>query len=391
VKIIHVITRLEAGGSSQNVILNAANQALKADVIIAAGPFPGALETPRTARSIELSSLKRELSLVSDAKAFLELLNLFLNERPDIIHTHTSKAGFLGRLAAAVYNLRTLKRTLVIHTPHGHVLYGYFSPFKTLIFKLAERLAALCTDHFIALTSGELKESVAAGFGNREKWSIAHSGINFPEAEPDRLKARKELGVSADEILTGVIARLEPVKGVEWLLRAAALADRKHSGREGKLRFLVVGDGQLMAGLRALALELGIADKVIFAGFRKDVFNCLSAMDIYVQPSLNEAMGRTVLEAQHAGLPIVASRVCGLPDAVLEGASALLVRPADADALAEAITELAYDKEKRRTMGAAGRCWAAGKDEAGHGRFSPEAMNAAIENIYNKAMVDLRG
>jgi glycosyltransferase involved in cell wall biosynthesis len=380
-KILHIITRLEAGGSAENTLESAVSQSAKWDVTLISGPHPGGLPIPHGLKYVELPELRREISPLNDLKACLALKRLIAEIAPDIIHTHTSKAGFIGRWAAFLHNRGMWrKRIITVHTPHGHVLYGYFGPVKAFIFKLAEIMTARVTAYFIALTEGEKNESIAAGFGTEKKWTVIHSGIRFG-ARPAG-SARQELGITPDETVVAVVARLEPVKGVEFFLRAAAELRAKMPGQ--KLRFLIVGDGARMNALSGLAARLDLSGVVTFTGFRRDVLRCLTAADIYVQPSLNEAMGRTVIEAQYMGLPVVASRVCGLPDALREGGTGLLVPPADPDALAAAIETLINDIGLRRRMGSAAGQWISEMDFTGHTRFSAESMNAKLEKFYNE-------
>ncbi|MFA6434150.1 MAG: glycosyltransferase family 4 protein [Elusimicrobiales bacterium] len=384
--VVHIITRLEPGGSTRNVIDSAGYQAADREVVVITGPYNGkgrtAPEPPKNARYLELPRLVREISPLNDLRTLLELKKVLSALRPAIIHTHTAKAGILGRWAAWLYNLGKKKeRAVVIHTPHGHVFYGYFGPFKTFIFALAERLTARVTDHFIALTEGERSESIAHGLGPAAKWVVIHSGVRFDDRELTR--AGRDPAMAGDELTITVVARLEPVKGVEYFIRAAA--ELLKSRPKKKLRYLVVGDGPLLGGLKALAAALGV-EKIVFAGFQQDVFPCLAASDIYVQPSLNEAMCRAVLEAQYMGLPVVASQVCGLRDTVKEGRTGLLAPPGDARALALALEKLIDNADLRSSLGKAARLGVLEKDFTGYPRFSTESMNIRLQNFYNKAL-----
>ena len=383
--VVHVITRLEPGGSARNTVDSCAAQAAGYDVVLLAGPHPGSAGLrkllPPEVGYIEIAALRRELSPLRDLKALLELRRTILRLRPDIIHTHTSKAGALGRLAAAL--ARPLRRrTLVIHTPHGHLLYGYYGRFKTYVFRLAEVLLAGFADILIALTEGERKESLAAGIGRPEQWRVVHSGVDFePPAAPVR---KHELGVGAGQVAVGTIARLEPVKGVEWLLRAAARL--KRDAPATRIKFVVIGGGALEAELRSLAAALGVAGDVLFAGQRADARALLPALDIYVQPSLNEAMGRAPLEAQAQGLPVIVSEVCGLPETIQPGITGIRVRPGDDEGLAAAIKLLADSPALRARMGAAARAWTASADENGLPRFGVAAMNARLRALYAEVL-----
>ncbi len=374
-RIVHVITRLEPGGSSENTVASAAWQAGRGmEVTLIHGPCRGSLPVPASVSAIELPDLGREISPPRDLRAYAALRRIFRELKPDIVHTHTSKAGFLGRLAAAGCGAK------VVHTPHGHLLYGYYDVAKTRLFLAAERFAARFTDGFIALTEGEKRESLAAGIGRPEQWAVAHSGVDLPEHPPE--VSRKELGVPEGRFVIGTVARLEPVKGVTYFVKAAG-ALRKILGPVHPF-FLVVGDGAECSRLYRLAKAAGIMNDCLFTGFQKDVYAYLAAMDVYVQPSLNEAMGRTVLQAQHMGLPVVASRVCGIPDVVREGETAFLVKSASPEQISAAVAKLARDADLRSAMGRAAAAFTREKDAAGRPRFGPEAMNASIYDFYGK-------
>ena len=380
--IIHIITRLEPGGSSRNVIDSCAAQAAAYDVVLISGPHKGSAELlkllPPEVNYIEAGNLQREIRPLRDLRALLELRREIAALRPAIVHTHTSKAGALGRLAAALANRRAAKPAVIIHTPHGHLLYGYYGPLKTWLFRLAEVFLSKFTDHFVALTPGEMRESAAAGIGKSGQWKVVHSGVDF---RPPAVPAHKaDLGIAADEVTVGTVARLEPVKGVEYLIRSVALLDARLPAL--RLKLLIIGGGELETKLRDLAGRLGIRDRVIFTGFRSDAAALMAALDIYVQPSLNEAMGRAPLEAQAQGLPVVVSRVCGLPDIISEEETGLAVAPGDAGALASALERLILSPKLRARLGAAAKAWAAAPDGTGFPRFGAESMNAQLLALY---------
>jgi glycosyltransferase involved in cell wall biosynthesis len=349
-----------------------------------AGPHPDAAALtkllPRDVDYIEIPALQREIRPRKDLKALLVMKRGIKRLGPAIVHTHTSKAGALGRLAAAWANLGAKKPAVIIHTPHGHVMYGYYGPLKTFVFKLAERFLAEFTDYFIALTPGEERESLAAGLGRAEQWEVIHSGVDF--TAPARLLTKTDLGLPEDCVAAGTIARLEPVKGVEYLIRAANLLKDRVPG----LRLVVIGGGTLQGRLHNLTVALGIKERVIFTGFRADADALLSALDIYVQPSLNEAMGRAPLEAQALGLPAVVSAVCGLPDIIKEGETGFAVKTADPEALAAAIEKLALSAQLRARLGAAAKAWALSKDADGLPRFGRESMNRKLKKFYNRVI-----
>ncbi len=386
-KVIQVITRLEAGGSSANTLACARSISERFDSMLICG-VPEAQGAPCESaggvRLLEIKQLKRSISPLDDLKAFRSLLAAYRREKPDIVHTHTSKAGILGRWAAWAYNRTADKPCLIIHTPHGHVLFGYFGSWKTWVFAAAERLTARVTDRLVALSQGEMQESQQAGIGLPRQWSVIPSGITFPSQMEIGLcrerghGLRAALGLAPEQTVIGTVARLEPVKGVRYLIAAAPSVLRAAP----QARFLVVGDGALRHQLENLARRLGVAEQTIFTGHKDHPLDWMAAMDVYVQPSLNEGLGRTLVEAAVLGLPAVASRVCGIPDIVRHGRTGLLVPPGDPAALAEAVCRLAADPHLRQELGAAARAHVLSPDENGLPRFSADAMIIQLEQLY---------
>ncbi|PIU20363.1 MAG: hypothetical protein COT18_02645 [Elusimicrobia bacterium CG08_land_8_20_14_0_20_59_10] len=384
--VLHIITRLEPGGSSRNTVDSCAAQTGLYDVVLLYGPHKGsagllALLPPEVKR-LEVPDLQRELCPRKDRRAFLALKAEIARLNPALVHTHTSKAGALGRLAARAANSEHGRRARIVHTPHGHLLYGYYGFFRTLLFRLAERYLATFTDRLVALTPGELRESTAAGIGRPQQWAVAHSGVDLaPAPAPAR---REDFGIHSGDTVIGTVGRLEPVKGMEYLLRAAALLSGKILDANPK--FVIVGGGELEPELRKLSVKLGVEKMVIFTGPREDVPALLPMFDVYVQPSLNEAMGRAPLEAQAAGLPVVVSRVCGLPDVIQEEKTGVCVPPGDAKALAGALERFIIAPKLRKRMGGAAREWALSKDVAGLPRFGAASMNRKLISLYDELL-----
>lgn len=334
-----------------------------------------------------MAHLVRRVSPMRDLRALLEIIRLLRFSRPSLLHTHSSKAGFLGRWAAALLRLAGGEAPRVIHSPHGHVFYGYFGPLLSELYRLVELSCVPWTDRFVALTEGEKRESLGFGLGRPEQWAVVPSGValppeSFPASQEGR-RIRASLGLGEEEVVAGSLLRLERVKGPEVWVQASAYALRRSPQ---SLRFLAVGEGPLREELLRMVMEFDIADRWIFSGPTADVWAHLAAMDIYVQPSLNEGMGRALVQAQAMGLPVVATSVCGIPDVVREGASALLVPPGDPQALGEAMLELARDPERRKSMGRAGRLWVSSPDETGQARFSPEAAAARLRTLYGEVL-----
>lgn len=380
IRVGHVITRLSRGGAMENTLHTvrlAHPERYEAGLITGTvGKNEIAMEDQAAKAGVSLiriPELVRHPAPWNDWRAYRALVRLFREKRYHIVHTHTSKAGFLGRMAAAKAGV-----PIVVHTPHGHIFDGYFPKPVTWFYTQLERLAARHTDRFIALTHRGIAEHVQQRIGRPDQWLAIFSGIDitpFDQAHELRSPARKALGIQPSDILIGAVGRLEPVKGFTYFVEAAHAV----AYAEPRARFLVAGDGSLTKELQQQALPLG--DRIRFLGLRDDVPALMAAMDIFVLPSVNEGMGRVVLEAGAAGVPVVAARVGGVPDVVADGVTGLLTPPRDAAALARAIVELARDPKRRAAMGAAGRDFVVPA-------YSIETMVKEIEALYERLVSD---
>jgi glycosyltransferase involved in cell wall biosynthesis len=407
IRILHVITRMVRGGAQENtlattVALHGGGWVSQLVTGPALGP-EGSLEPECLAAGVRLRrvpELVRELSPGHDLRALARLTALLRGERPHIVHTHTSKAGLLGRLAA-----RWAGVPVVLHTPHGHVFHSYGGRLKTALFVGLERVGAPLADRLVALTDSERREHLERGVGRASQWVTIHSGVElapFEAARAQRAVVRQALGLPSDAVALGTVARLVPVKGHAYLIEALARLRRL----EIPLHLLLVGDGPLRDELVHYARSLGLfvrvspgaeaaaaapasgtgtpasaaAPTVHFLGLRQDVPRLLSAMDLFVLPSLNEGMGRVLVEAMAAGLPCVASRVSGIPDVVVDGATGLLVPPGDSVALADTLQTLLADPVRTRAMGRYGLSRAR--------VFSQERMIERIESLYRTLLAE---
>lgn len=385
-KIIHVITRLDTGGSAENVIYSCdyfANGRFpvkdKWGIVLVYGGEDKNIE--KTYGIYYLNTLKREISLFNDLITLIRLFVIYIIESPDIIHTHSSKAGTLGRISAFIYKI--FKPSLkIIHTPHGHIYYGYFSKLKTKLFIFIEKLLAYITDTLIALTDNEMYESIKFGVGSSEKWKVVHSGIKYDIKITDK-NLKEKLGLTGS-IIVGSVGRLEPIKGMEYFVRAIPLiVQHANASVEVKdVKFLIVGGGSQEKFLKKLAKELGIDKYVIFTGMRENVYDFINIMDIYVQPSLNEGQGKTVLMAQLMEKPVVASSVCGLKSTVIDNKTGFLVKPKNCGEIADRVFKLIEDKKLRVFMSENGVKWV-NKEIDGFPQFSVERMIYLLEKLYN--------
>jgi glycosyltransferase involved in cell wall biosynthesis len=380
IKIAQVITRLDWGGSPDifRILCSHLDPNLY-DITLIIGDTKH--PTQKTSeflkrfkgRTVMVPQLKRDISPVDDIAAFWKLYSIFRKGHFDIVHTHTAKAGALGRLAAA------LGRTpVIVHTPHGHNLYGYFNKRASAIIVRIEKFLTRFTDEIIALTELERSDYASSGVAAAGKVSVIYQGLELDKLVRDWKSAcslKNIFKIGPDTRVVGMVGRLEPVKGSPVFIEAAA--------RVAKLcpntKFIIAGEGSLKAAMEKRALELGIGGVTIFAGWRDDIPDIISLMDVMVLPSLNEAVGIALIEAQAEGVPVVASKVGGIPEVVNDRKTGILVPPSDPAAIADAVVSLLSDKAKCAAMGEAGKIWV-------RGRFRAEDMAEKTSALYMRLL-----
>ncbi len=374
IKVLHIITRLDPGGSSTNTIETVSRlDRSRFDVFLISGCTVdpdgsiASLLNNRGVNHLFMPELQREISPVKDFAAFFRLHRFIKAQNFDVVHTHSSKAGILGRWAAKWAGVRC-----IVHTPHGHIFYGYFGRIKTRIFIWTERAAAIITDRIITLTERGKTEHVELKIAPAQKFVTISSGIDInAQVGPDPVP----FVVPPGELIFGSVARLDPVKGTKYLLDAMALVVKQCP----QSHLFLVGDGSEAEKLRLQCVQLGIADKVTFTGFQKQPEIFIRVMDVFVLASLNEGMGRVILEAMVQGKPVIATKVGGVPELIEDGQNGLIVAPGDADALASAMIRIGKDRVLREAMG--GRARAA----VTH-RFDLWKMVRDIELLYDECL-----
>lgn len=378
--ILHLITRMSLGGTTTDMIDSAlVTSRAGYRTILAVGGAGQEISTVEAARArgcrVELiHELRREVSPMKDLLALRRIVGLLRRERVSLLHTHTSKAGFLGRLAA-----RLARTPAVVHTPHGHIFYGYYGRAVTALFVALERVAAPLTDRIVVLTEREMEEHLERRIGRPEQFVVIPSGVNLDTVRAGALpreEARRRLGVAADSLLLVGVGRLVPVKGFDLLVRALpAIVEAVPSAR-----LVLVGDGPDQARLEAEARTLGVAERLVLAGAHDQVVPFLSAADLLVAPSRNEGLGKTLVEAMALSRPVVATRVGGIPGVVVDGETGRLVPPENPGALAAAVTELLLNPGLRHRMGEAGRRRAE--------QFSLRVMESRLLDLYRSLFVE---
>ena len=387
VKILHIITRLDMGGSAQNTILSCIGLADKYEIILTHGL---SLESKMTDQEIEsinshienakdrgvklvsIPSLIRNINPFKDFHSLMSILKLIKIEKPVIVHTHSSKAGLLGRLAAWISRV-----PLIIHTPHGHVFYGHFGKAVSKLFLHIERLLDIITDHTIALTEQEGRDYIKLSVSPPNKITTIHSGIDlesFIENKIDVAGKKNSLGFNTEGQIIGTVGWLLPIKGPGYLLKAMGFVWERYPDAQ----LVYVGKGDLENDLKEKASQMGVSDNVKFLGWRNDVHEIMQVFDVFVLPSLNEGMGRVIVEAMAAGKPVVASNTGGIPDLVKNNENGLLFPPGDEKILAQSIINILEDPGKAESMGQKGRLYS--QD------FSMEAMINKIEKLYSQLL-----
>lgn len=420
-KIVRVIARLNVGGPARHVVwLTAGLQGANCDSLLVAGTVPpgeedmGYFATQHDVKPLLMTEMSREISF-KDALTIWKLYRLFCRESPDIVHTHTAKAGTVGRVAGFLYRWLTVSTLLgrprqchFVHTFHGHVFHSYYGPFKTRLFLSVEKaLARLITDRIVVISEQQRREiNERFGVGRADQFVVIPLGLDvqsFADWRGRRHLFRDELGLQSDELLVGIVGRLTEIKNHDLFLRAVAilkgrLADENSRARSVSqggpprgVRFVVLGDGGLRDRLESQARSLGLAEDVIFAGSRRDPENFYPALDIVALTSLNEGTPLTLIEAMANARPVVATAVGGVVDLLGEPTEenqeqrytvhrrGLSVPSNNAGAVAAGLFHLIDNPELRTELGIRGLEFVAGN-------YSKERLLDDIKALYQQLL-----
>lgn len=358
IRVLRIIARLNVGGPARHVAL--LNAGMDTDrrfrswlVTGTENPSEGTLLDYAQARGVEpvvIPEIFGQASLTPrDLVALAKLTALTRRLRPHVVHTHTAKAGFLGRLAA-----RAAGVPVILHTYHGHVLSGYYSQAKTRALQLMERGLARLSDQLIAVSDRVRDDLVQFGVAPAERFCVVPLGLDLAplfDVSAQRGVLRRELGVALDAPLVGIVGRLFPIKNHALFLDAAArlLAEQPDA------RFVIVGDGALRGELEARAEQPDLAGRVYFTGWRHDLATVYADLDVLAVSSRNEGTPVSAIEAMAAGCAVVATRVGGLPDLIADGRTGTLVPADDPTALSAAIGQTLTDPVGSRAIRAAAR------------------------------------
>lgn len=384
--VAHVITELPIGGAQDNTLLTVERlDRANFTPVLVSSPSGEYLERVRLGgyRSILTKSLVRQLDPATDACALWRLAEILRRgnggRRFDIVHTHSSKAGFLGRLAARIAGC-----PVVVHTVHGWPFNDSQSWPVRQAFILAEKAAAAVSDCTVTVCETVRQEAVDLGICSQSASRAIYSGIDFsPFDRIDRYEARErirsEFGVPAGASLVGMVARLFPQKAPLLFLETAQriLAECPDT------RFVFVGDGPMRGEFETGIAARGLEGKVFAAGWRSDVSEILTAIDVFLLTSLWEGLGRAITEAAYCGVPIVASRVNGVPEVVRDGVTGYLFEPGDTVSAAAAVRRILDDPDLAARL-------ARKSTESIREQFSIDRMVGEIEKLYLE-LLDRKG
>jgi glycosyltransferase involved in cell wall biosynthesis len=405
-KVIRIIARLNVGGPAKHVVwLTAGLKDAGFDTLLVTGKVPEGEEdmsyfademgvTPRY-----FSEMSREISL-NDAKTVWKLFRLYLRERPDIVHTHTAKAGTVGRTAGFLYRWLTPgvfigkpRQCKFVHTYHGHVFHSYYGRTRTRVFLAVERLLArLVTDRLIVVSK---QQSIEIGevfrVGRRGQIKVIPLGLDlglFANHASRRTKFRHELCIPDHTILIGIVGRLTEIKNHQMFLNVVARLKEIDPAcwRQGAVRFIVIGDGGLREDLEDQCAELGLEKDVIFVGSRKDPEYFYPALDVVALTSHNEGTPLTLIEAMANARPVVATSVGGVVDLLGEVGEdgpyqvchrGISVDPGDEEAFVSALSRIIRDRSLRQELGERGL-------EFVEVNYSKERLFEDIKNLYGE-------
>jgi glycosyltransferase involved in cell wall biosynthesis len=381
-RVAHVITRLILGGAQENTVLCCEDLLRRGDeVLLITGPPlgpEGSLMKRAEASGVPLEvigSLRRAIHPLRDAAAYRHIKAALRRFQPEVVHTHSAKAGILGRQAAWA-----LRIPAVVHTVHGAPFHPYQNPAARALFRCCERWAARRCDRLVSVADAMTELMVGAGVAPREKFITVYSGMEvepFLQSEPLREPTRRRLGYGPEHIVVGKFARLFHLKGHADLVAAARGAVAENPA----LRFLLVGDGVLRDRLARQIAEAGLSEHFQFTGLMspEEIPALLAATDFVVHASLREGLARVLPQALISQRPAVSYDVDGAREVVVPGETGLLVPPGDVVGLRGAIVELAAEPEARRRMGREGRRRFAE-------RFRHETMTASLRRLYEELL-----
>jgi glycosyltransferase involved in cell wall biosynthesis len=381
VKVLHIHTLPVISGSGLNTYLSMKGMnkaAYKADLACAPGGKLIDLVRGQGMNVIPFKNLVQPLHPVKDVLILIDLIRFLKKERYHIVHTHNSKAGFVGRLAAKLAGV-----PVIVHTVHGFAFHDQEPAWRQMLFRDMERLASRWCDRMIFISQPLIEWALRERIVGRQKVLKIYSGIDLarfhPVTEDEKRSLRRKWRIREQSAVIGIVSKLWDGKGHEILIRA--FKELREEINDAVL--VIVGDGYLHGKLVDLVRTLGLCDDVIFTGFQMDVSEIIATFDVAVLPSLFEGMGRVVLEAMAMEKPVVASRVGGIPDLVHDGVNGILISPGSVQELRSSLVRTLRHPVMAREMGERGR-------KRINAEFSADTMVQSIEGAY-RALLQEKG
>lgn len=350
VKVLHLVTRLDLGGAQQNTLhtVRHLDRAAFEPVLVCGrgGILDDEAAGDPSFRTVFVDSLLRDIHPFYDLLALLELTKVLLAEKPAVLHTHSSKAGILGRLAAALAGV-----PVVVHTYHGFGFHDRQPASVKRLYVFLEKLCARFTDALVFVSKANIAYAAAHGIVRPEDAVLIRSGVALAglPAAVDAAKLKMSAGIGMHKLLVVSVGNLKPQKNVADLIEAAALL----TASLPDVRFVFIGDGPQRRKLEARVFALGLNDRFIFLGWRRDAAQWLAAADAFAMTSLWEGLPRALVEAMKSGLPSVCYATDGVTDLLVDGVNGFTARPGDVQDVARRLTQVLSDEPLRKRLGAA--------------------------------------
>jgi glycosyltransferase involved in cell wall biosynthesis len=378
IKVAHIIGRMITGGADENTLFTIEGlnkEKYEIDLITGEESDKDILNKVKNHpfNIIQIKELKWKLNFWYDPIVLLKLIKLLKKKRYDIVHTHTTKAGILGRVAAHISGV-----PVIVHGLHGSTFQAFNSSLLNWLLFLLERLTGRFTDAYISVSKMLSEKYVEKGIGKKENYYTVYSGMKLDKfyevrEKVDYREKRRELGINSGQFVIGNVARLETRKGHQFLLDAFKKVTLER--KDYPLKLLIIGEGEDREKLENYIKKLNLEDKVIFTGYREDVEELMALMDIFVLTSLREGLPRVLVQAAAVGMPSVAFNVDGVSEIIKDNQNGFLIRPRDVEQLANRMVRYIDNKELVSLHSQRGR-------EFIKGKWSIEDMVDKIDKIY---------
>ena len=381
VKLAHLIARMGTGGAEENTCytIQGLDKAKYEIDLIVGDEFGSQYERIFKKEKIKVIQISRfigNLNFWYDISLFLNLIKIFYRNRYDIVHTHGTKAGIIGRIAARITGV-----PIIIHGLHGSALDAFSSKWLNILFLYLERLAGYFTDAHISVSTILSQNYLKQKIGKPERYYTVRSGMELGsfsrDNEPGIEAKRKELSIGSDDFVLGNISRLELLKGHSLLLKAFKILTEQEKDKSRRIILMIIGDGEEKENIYQDIKELGLEKSVILKGYRNDIPNILAVVDLLVHTSFREGLPRVMVQAAATGVPMVAFNVDGIPEIIRDDYNGFLVEPKNINQLVEKITIYLRKPELLKMHGDNSK-------RVVKNRWTIEGMVKGTDKIYSK-------